>query len=321
MQLVDSSIKTCQALILTSSFDVAQQIQRFTVEIGRSKQINCSVSAGRIPIDDNKDALRHGQQIVIGTPGRVLDLIRLGAITTGSTKLFVLDEADKMLSCGFTEHILAIHRLLPESMQSVFLSLTTPHDVLEMATRLLRAPLHIALKRRTGHPLNGIKQFYIAVEKEDRKLEVLFDLSKIHGAAQAVVFCNRRTTVEWLAEQLIGRGLTASAVHADMSAIERADILRDFRSGSIRILLATNMLARGIDAQSVLLVVNYDLPTEHEDYIYRTSSRTCPKREAIVVNLTTTSDLSKVHHIENYYNTHIEETSISLLSSSQSSGT
>lgn len=319
--MVDTSIKTCQALILAPTFDVAQQIQKFTVAIGRSKHIDCSVTAGRVSLNDTISMLHNAQQIVIGTPGRVLDLIHRGAITIDSTKLFVLDEADEMLSRGFDEQILAVHRLLPPSTQSVFLSITMPHDVLEMTTKLLRDPLHIAPKRPIRHPLNGTRQLFIAAEEEDRKLDILFDLIEIHGAAQAILFCNKRRTVEWLAEQLTSHGLAASGMHGDMPAFERAAILEDFRSGSTRILLVTNMLARGIDVQSVLLVVNYDLPTKLEDYIHRTSSRRCPERKAIVLNLTTTADVSEVHDIERYYSTHIEETSIPLLSRSQSSET
>lgn len=263
--------------------------------------------------------LHNAQQIVIGTPGRVLDLIHRGAITIDSTKLFVLDEADELLSRGFDEQILAIHSLLPPSTQSAFLSIMMPHDVLEMATKLLRDPLHIAPKRPIRHPLNGTKQFYIAAEERDQKLDILFDLIEIHGAAQAIIFCNLRRTVEWLAQQFTGREITISAMHADMPAFERADILGNYQSGSTRILLATNMLARGIDEQSVLLVVNYDLPAKLDDYIHRTNSRKRSEREAVIVNLTTAADISEVHDIERYYSTHIEETSIPLLSQSQPS--
>lgn len=316
VQLLDSSIKTCQALILTPSFNLAQQIQDFVAAIGQSKQISCSVSAGRVPLDANIRALRNDQQFVVGTPGRVSDLIRLGAITINSIRLFVLDEADEMFSRGFTEHVLAIHRLLPASTQSVFLSTTTSQDMRDMATLLLREPLHIALRKRNELPLNGTKQFYIAVEKEDEKLNVICNLSEVYSATQMVMFCNKRKTVEWLASQLTGRGLAASAMHADMAATERATILAAFRSGSVRILLATNMLARGIN-EPAFLVANYDLPIKHEEYYCRTNSHSGSGREAVTINLTTTAYVGEIHAIENYYSTHIEETSVALLTRSR----
>jgi translation initiation factor 4A len=305
LQIIDDNIKTCQALMLTSSFDVAQQFQKFASDIGQYMTTDRPASVGRSDIGDDLSALQHGQQFVVGTPDRVLELIQRGAITLHSLKLFVLDEVDRLVSCGSTRQILDIHA--PSFTQVVFLSVATPRDVMKPATSLkLRDVLHIIVKKN-GRPLEGIKQFVIAVEKEEQKFEVLSDLIKTLGHTQIVIFCNLRRTMEVLAKSLTDRGITASAMHGDMPAFERAAIMKEFRTGSARILLATNLLARGINEMLPSVVINYDLPAKHEDYVHRTSSDRRIEGQGIAVNLTTAVDVHQIQDIERYFNTKMEE--------------
>jgi superfamily II DNA/RNA helicase len=306
LQLIDFDIKTCQALILTPTFIEAEKIRKFAADIGQSMQLD-SASVGRRNVEEDIGALRDGQHFVVGRPSRILELIQLGAIKVDSTRLLVLDEADEMAARDFTEHILAIHRHLPDSTQGVFLSATMPHDVLETATKLLRNPLHIIVSK-CGRPLHNIKQFYMAVKSEDQKLEVLSHLGEVFGIAQAVVYCNLRRTLESLAKELAARAITTSAMHYDIPAFQRADLFKEFRSGETATLLATNMLARGIEAHSVSLIINYDLPTKLEDYFHRTSSRDRFAPECITVNLVIAAEVCKIREIEHFYNTKIEET-------------
>jgi translation initiation factor 4A len=305
LQIIDTDIKTCQALILTSTFYEAEKIAKFTADIGQFIQLDCPASVGRRDIDDDLSALRDGQQFVAGRPSRILELIQLDAIKIDSTRLLVLDEVDEMAARDFTEHILAIHQHMPDSTQGVFLSATLPHDVLEIATKLLRDPLHIKVK--CGRPLHSIKQVYMAVEKEDQKLNILSHFGDVFGVAQAVVFCKTRRTLEWLVKEFALRGITTSAMHYDIPAFKRADLFKEFRSGATATLLATNMLARGIEAHSVSLIINYDLPAKYEDYFHRTSSRGRFAPECITVNLVTADEVCKVHDIEDFYTTKIEE--------------
>lgn len=316
LQALDGDIKTCQALIVTPISSEAQKILEFTTEISQFIQVERPAAVGRRDAEDDIRALREGQQFVAGTPRRVLELIQRNAIKTGSTRLLVLDGADEMLSRDFSEHILAIHQHLPNATQCVVLSATMPQDVLDIATKLLRNPLHIIVNK-CARPLHRVKQIYMVVEKEDQKLDIFSHFSEIFGVAQAVVFCNTRKTLEWLAEEFASRGITTSAMHADMAATERAGLIQDFRSGATATLLATNMLARGIEAHSASLIVNYDLPTKYEDYFHRTSSGSRFARECITVNLMTAAEVGKVREIEHFYNTEIKEMPMPLISRSQ----
>jgi translation initiation factor 4A len=320
LQIIDTDIKTCQALMLTSSFDAVQQIQKFTRDIGKFMEIDSPASVGRSDVGDDISALHTGQQFVVGTPDRVLELIQLDAIKIDCLKLFVLDEAHRLVSCGFTRQIFDIH--ITSSAQVVYLSVTMPHDVMEPATSLmLRDVLHIVGKPN-GRPLEGVKQFSIAVREEKQKIEVLVDFCKTFGArSQIIVFCNLRRTLEKLAGDLTGHGITISPMHGDMPAYERAAIMEGFRSGSTRTLLATNLLARGIDVPTLSLVVNYDLPDKHQDYVHRTSSDCSAEARGITINLITAADSSTARDIERYYHVSIEEATILSLAKYQLSAT
>lgn len=310
LQNIDPGIKTCQVLMLTPSADMARRLQKTAVDIGQFVQIDCTASVGGSDIEDDINILHDSQQFVVGTPGRILTLIRRRAITVDSLKLFALDEADEIFARGFTDDVLAIHRLVPEFAQVVFLTATMLGDVLETATSLVRTPLHIVIKG-TKLSFRGVKQFCVAVETEDSRLDILSQLSTTLEDTQAVIFCNLRKKVEWLSTELTSRGISNTAMHGDMPAFERARIVGDFRTRSSRILLATNMLARGLDVQQMSLVVNYELPTRTEDYIYRTNSSGRVERQFITVNLMSTDEAYRKHDIEHHYSTQVEELSIS----------
>ena len=212
--------------------------------------------------------LESGVHIVVGTPGRVFDMANRRSFKTDHVKMFVLDEADEMLSRGLKDQIYEVFRLLPQGVQVVLLSATMPAEVLEVTKKFMRDPIRILVKR-DELTLEGIKQFYISVEREDWKLDTLCDLYETLTITQAVIFCNTRRKVDWLTEKMQGRNFTVSAMHGDMDQKGRDLIMREFRSGSSRVLITTDLLARGIDVQQVSLVINYDLPTNRENYIHR----------------------------------------------------
>lgn len=312
LQTLDSDIKTCRALMLTSTFSEARKLCEFTSDIAQFMQVDAPAAVGRRNIEEDITALRDGRQFVAGTPGRMLELIQLGALKTDRTRLLVVDGTDELVARDFSEQILAIHQQMPDATQGVVVSPTMPQDVLNIAAKLLRDPLHIVVSK-CGRPLHRTKQVYMAVEKEDQKLDILSHLNDIFGVAQAVVFCNTRKTLEWLAKEFASHDITTSAMHADMPAFERADLLKDFRSGSTATLLATNMLARGIEAHSASLIVNYDLPAKHEDYFHRTSSSSRFAEGCTTLNLVTAAEIGKIREIEEFYNTEIKEMPMPLL--------
>lgn len=181
-----------------------------------------------------------------------------------------------------------------------------PQDVLEVTTKFMRDPVRILVKK-AELTLEGIKQFYIAVEKEDWKLDTLSDLYETVTITQAVIFCNTRKKVDWLTDKLGQRDFTVSAMHGDMDQGQRDLIMKEFRSGSSRVLIATDLLARGIDVQQVSLVINYDLPANRENYIHRIGRGGRFGRKGVAINFVTADDVRMMREIEQFYSTQIEE--------------
>ena len=306
LQRIDNNLKACQALFLAPTRELAQQIQKVVVAIGDFMSIECHACIGGTNVREDMKALQEGPQVVVGTPGRVNDMIQRRMLKTEHVKLFVLDEADEMLSRGFTEQIYDIFQYLPQSTQVVLLSATMPQDVLEVTTKFMRDPIRILVKKQEL-TLEGIKQFYIAVEKEEWKLDTLSDLYETVTITQAVIFCNTRRKVDWLTDKLTARDFTVSAMHGDMEQTQRDVIMKEFRSGSSRVLIATDLLARGIDVQQVSLVINYDLPTNRENYIHRIGRGGRFGRKGVAINFVTADDVRMMREIEQFYSTQIEE--------------
>jgi len=295
-----------QALILAPTRELAQQIQKVVVALGDFMNIECMACIGGTNVRDDMKKFESGVHVVVGTPGRVYDMINRGAFRTDQVKMFVLDEADEMLSRGFKEQIYDVFQLLPPSTQVVLLSATMPTDVLEVTSKFMRDPIRILVKK-DELTLEGIKQFYVAVEKEDWKLDTLCDLYETVTITQAVIFCNTRRKVDWLTEKLHEREFTVSAMHGDMEQGQREVIMKEFRSGSSRVLITTDLLARGIDVQQVSLVINYDLPSNRENYIHRIGRGGRFGRKGVAINFVTTDDVRMLRDIEQFYNTQIDE--------------
>ncbi|CAE6453938.1 unnamed protein product [Rhizoctonia solani] len=306
LQKLDLDVRGTQALILAPTRELAQQIQKVVVALGDYMSITSMACVGGTNVREDMKKLEEGCQVVVGTPGRVFDMLNRGALKSGTIKLFCLDEADEMLSRGFTEQIYDIFKHLPSDTQVVLLSATMPADVLEVTKKFMRDPIRILVKR-DELTLEGIKQFYIAVEKEEWKLDTLCDLYETVTITQAVIFCNTRRKVDWLTTKLTEREFTVSAMHGDMEQNVREGIMKDFRSGTSRVLITTDLLARGIDVQQVSLVINYDLPANRENYIHRIGRGGRFGRKGVAINFVTTEDVRMLRDIEQFYNTQIDE--------------
>jgi translation initiation factor 4A len=181
-----------------------------------------------------------------------------------------------------------------------------PTEVMEVTTKFMREPIRILVKK-DELTLEGIKQFYVSVEKEEWKLDTLCDLYETVTITQAVIFCNTRRKVDWLTEKLTAREFTVSAMHGDMEQQQREVIMKEFRSGSSRVLIATDLLARGIDVQQVSLVINYDLPANKENYIHRIGRGGRFGRKGVAINFVTSEDVRMLREIEQFYSTQISE--------------
>jgi len=306
LERIDLGLKQCQALILAPTRELANQSHKVVCSIGDYLNVVCHACIGGTKVSDDIDMLRRGVHIVVGTPGRVFDMIDRRALDARSVKIFVLDEADEMLSRGFTDQIYDVFRKLPENVQVGLFSATMPDEVLEMTGKFMNDPKRILVKR-DELTLEGIKQFYVAVEREEWKLDTLCDLYETLTITQAIIYCNARRKVDWLTEQLHSRDFTVSALHGDMGQRERELIMKEFRSGSSRVLITTDLLARGIDVQQVSLVINYDLPKDRENYIHRIGRSGRFGRKGVAINFIVSDDVRVLRDIEQFYNTQIEE--------------
>jgi len=306
LQQIDISLRETQALVLAPTRELAQQIQKVMIALGDYMEAQCHACIGGTNVREDIARLSSGVHVVVGTPGRVFDMINRRALSTRHIKMFVLDEADEMLSRGFKDQIYDVFKTLNEDIQVILLSATMPADVLEVTTRFMRNPVRI-LVRKEELTLEGIRQFYVDVEREDWKLDTLCDLYETLTITQAVIFCNTRRKVDWLTEKMHLRDFTVSAMHGDMDQKERDVIMREFRSGSSRVLITTDLLARGIDVQQVSLVINYDLPTNRENYIHRIGRGGRFGRKGVAINFLTADDHRTLKDIESFYNTEIEE--------------
>lgn len=306
LQQLSVDLMECQALVLAPTRELAQQIQKVVLALGDYMQAQCHACIGGTNVRDDKLRLSQGVHTIVGTPGRVLDMIQRGYLKTSNIKIFVLDEADEMLSRGFKDQIYNVFRCMPENIQVVLLSATMPRDVFEVTTHFMRDPVKILVKKEEL-TLEGIKQFYIQVEREEWKLDTLSDLYGTLTITQAVIFCNTRRKVDWLTDKMMERDFTVSSMHGDMDQKERDVIMREFRSGSSRVLITTDLLARGIDVQQVSLVINYDLPTNRENYIHRIGRGGRFGRKGVAINFIIQEDARILQDIEQFYNTTIEE--------------
>merc|ERR1719251_247059 len=306
LQKIDTGLRETQALMLAPTRELAQQIQKVVMSLGDYMGAQCHTCIGGTSVREDMRELDDGQHIVVGTPGRVFDMISRKILRPNYIKQFVLDEADEMLSRGFKDQIYDVFRHLNQEIQVILLSATMPDEVLEVTSRFMRDPIRILVKKEEL-TLEGIRQFYISVEREEWKLDTLCDLYETLTITQAVIFCNTRRKVDWLTEKMHGRDFTVSAMHGDMDQKERDVIMREFRSGSSRVLITTDLLSRGIDVQQVSLVINYDLPTNRENYIHRIGRGGRFGRKGVAINFLTSEDVRTLREIEQFYNTQIEE--------------
>lgn len=306
LQSIDTQVRDVQVLCLSPTRELAGQIQKVVLALGDFMNVQCHACIGGTSLGEDLRKLDYGQHVVSGTPGRVYDMIRRRVLRTRCIKMLVLDEADEMLNYGFKEQIYDVYRYLPPSTQVVLISATLPHEILEMTSKFMTDPIRILVKR-DELTLEGIKQFFVAVEREEWKFDTLCDLYDTLTITQAVIFCNTKRKVDWLTEKMREANFTVSSMHGDMPQKERDAIMKEFRSGQSRVLISTDVWARGIDVQQVSLVINYDLPNSRELYIHRIGRSGRFGRKGVAINFVKNDDIRILRDIEQYYSTQIDE--------------
>ena len=306
LQSIDTAMRETQALVLSPTRELAVQIQTVMLALGDYMNVQVHACIGGSNVGEDIRKLDHGQHVVSGTPGRVFDMIRRRNLRTRNIKMLVLDEADELLNQGFKEQIYDIYRYLPPNTQVVVVSATMSQEVLEMTDKFMTEPIRVLVKR-DEITLEGIKQFFVSVEKEEWKFDTLCDLYDTLTITQAVIFCNTRKKVDWLTEKMREANFTVASMHGEMPQKERDAIMQEFRQGTSRVLITTDVWARGIDVQQVSLVINYDLPGNRENYIHRIGRSGRFGRKGVAINFVKNDDVQILHDIEQYYATQIDE--------------
>ncbi|EZG55330.1 ATP-dependent RNA helicase eIF4A [Gregarina niphandrodes] len=305
LERIDVDRAVTQALILAPTRELAQQIQKVVVTLGDYMKVRCHACVGGTDVREDMSRLKEGVHIVVGTPGRVQDMIERKCLEVAHLILFILDEADEMLSRGFKSQIYDIFKVLPEEVQIALFSATMPLEILELTNCFMRDPKRILVKK-DELTLEGIRQFYVLIDSEEQKYSCLTDLYETIEIQACIIYVNSRRKADDLAVRMIDDQHTVSRIHGEMPQGERELIMKEFRSGSSRVLITTDLLARGIDVQQVSLVVNYDLPASVENYIHRIGRSGRFGKKGVAINFVVPNDVDHLKYIETYYNTQIE---------------
>ena len=304
LQLIDVSKDDIQCLVLSPTRELAQQTAIVYQFLGECLKVKVTLLIGGTKLGADLDKLREGPQVLVGSPGRVLDLIRRKQINLSELKTFILDEADEMLSKGFIENIKEIISLIPTTSKILLFSATMPKEIVEVTKKFMKDPAKILVKNEEL-TLEGIKQYYVYLKKE-YKLDVLLQIYRGIEIAQAIIYCNSKKTVDFVSNELKKKGHMVSSIHGDLKQFERDQVMRDFRQGATRVLITTDLLARGIDVYQVSLVINYELPREKETYIHRIGRSGRFGRKGNAINFVTPAEKEELDSLQKYYNTTIE---------------
>jgi len=282
---IDESIKKPQVLILVHVRELAIQITNVASALGDKMGVKVLCAVGGNPLRDDIRMLENGCQFIVGTPGRVYDLVSRNALDRSEIRVLILDEADQMLDDLFYKQIMCIlEKGFPEKTRVALFSATMPDQVIDVANKILNDPVRILIAPDSVR-LDGIQQFYINLDREDHKFECICDLYKNLNISQAVIFCNKRQKAEVLAEKMSAQGYPVTCLHGEVEKPERTRRMKDFVSGNTRVMVATDIIARGIDVQQISLVINYELPMNRENYVHRIGRAGRYGRKGTTINL------------------------------------
>jgi translation initiation factor 4A len=306
LQKLDESVKATQILIVSPTHELVRQSYDVLKEISKFMDITCMEVIGGTPVEECKQGLSRDPQIVVGTPGRVLDMIRRKHLFTDKLHALIFDEADEILSYGFKECIYNIVQFISEKTQICLFSATMPNEILELSESFLREPEKI-LVQKEQLTLEGIKQYYINLRQSEWKYDVLKDLYDIINISQCIIYINSKHRLFDIYQSLTKDNFPVGCIHGELTSQERKQVMEQFKAGHMRILLSTDLLSRGIDIQQLSLVINYDLPRSKETYIHRIGRSGRYGRKGFAINMVTERDMQHLKDIETFYNTQIEE--------------
>lgn len=299
LEKIDIEIKMPQALILLPTRELAVQVSNEVRKIGKYMEGVKTVAVyGGADIRDQINKLKAGAQIIVGTPGRVIDLIDRRVIKLSELNIIVLDEADEMLKMGFREDIELILSKVDHPVQSLLFSATIPDDMKRIIKKFLSSPVSVKVLRE-GITAKEVKQSYFLVKHSD-KVEALARLIDTYTPKLALVFCNTKRAVDELYEQLTAIGYNCDKIHGDIKQTQRLDTLNRFNKGLIEILIATDVAARGLDIKEVDIVINFEVPSKEDYYVHRIGRTGRAGREGASFTLASAKEIKKIESIEKY---------------------
>ena len=309
--------KRTQALILCPTRELAIQISDEFAKIGKYLDgVRVLPVFGGQSIDRQIVRLKRGVQVVIGTPGRIMDHLRRRTLRINDLRMFVLDEADEMLNMGFREDIETILESASEERQTLLFSATMPREILSIIDKYQEDPVHVKITPRELSTPN-IRQTYVTIHEKD-KLEVLCRFLDAHEPKRAIVFCNTKRQVDNLTGDLQNRGYLTDKIHGDMTQMARLGVINKFKTGDIELLVATDVAARGLDINDVEAVFNYDIPNHDEYYVHRIGRTGRAGRDGLAVSFVTMREFYLLKNIMAYTKQKIEKIRIPNLKDIQS---
>ena len=308
LQLTDVTKSVPQVLILSPTRELAMQTQNVIDTIGNQmKGMKTQLLIGGTSTEEDIRKLNENSpQIIIGCPGRVHDMMRRKRLQTKDLKLIVIDEADEMLSSGFKEQVYNIFQFMPNEIQVGLFSATMPIELHSLTEKFMRNPIKILVKSEQL-TLEGIEQFYIALDSDDQKYDALKDLYGIISMSQCIIYCNSVKRVSDLYDAMTADNFPVCQIHSNMEKEDRNASYEAFKSGSQRVLISSNVTARGIDIQQVSTVVNFDVPKCIHTYLHRIGRSGGWGRKGIGINFVTRRDARNIKDVENHYQTQIKE--------------
>jgi translation initiation factor 4A len=297
-----------QVIVLSPTRELSIQTASVFNSIGGLMDgLKVQVLIGGNSIDEDMNSLKKNTpHVIVGCPGRVFDMMRRNTFPSKKVKLVILDEADEMFSSGFKEQVYNIFQNFHKDIQVALFSATLPEYIYSITSKLMRDPVRISVKAEQL-TLEGISQYYVAVEDDKQKYSTLKDLYSIISVSQCIIYCNSVKRVSDLYDAMSEDGFPVCRIHSLMEKADRDNAFAEFRTGKYRVLISSNVTARGIDIQQVSVVINFDIPKCVHNYLHRIGRSGRWGRKGVGINLITRRDISKMKEIEAHYSCQIDE--------------